>query len=394
MRSMTIERPGMSARKWQIANADAYLSWRRSTGRDTSNMKSVCDSVVATFVMLSGRVSCPILASRLPDALRRCDDLDFSDLEAGLAYLILHFADRYGRADQVLQRLLRIGFAPIRRQRVAVLDIGAGPAPSSYAAYDFYNDLADWSNNRDGEYEVGRAVVHPLDRGIAWDTVIHNFSEQLMALRALPAGQSPLPFGRTYANFAGFSIHEQHHLHRRAIKERIVRDYDQADEYIDPQEAWQEAYAYPAQIPSAYDLVFISNFLTSVNMAETFRRELTTLAHSLTPGGVLLFLTATAGKYATIHAQIEESAQLARLSRIDGFDEPIDANQDERIRGQVAEQVRASVDRMRVVCNLDQSDWQSISDGLPNDLIDPTVPFTLPKFRVFAYRRKSGPRSA
>ncbi|MCM0676686.1 hypothetical protein NCC78_18635 [Micromonospora phytophila] len=391
---MTMQRPGTSARQWQIANAESYLSWRRSAGLDASNMKSVCDSVDATFGMLFGRADCPLLAARLPDALRRCDDLDFSDLEAGLAYLILHFADRYGRADQVLQRLLRLGFAPIRRQRVAVLDVGAGPAPSSFAAHDFYNDLADWNENGDSEYVVGRAVVHPLDRGIAWDTIIHNFSEQLMVRRTPPAERRPLPFSRTYDNFAGFSVHEQHHGYRKAIKDRIVREYDQADEYIDPREAWQEAYAYPAQIPSAYDLVFISNFLTSVNIAETFQRELVGLAHSLTLGGVLLFLTATGGRYAAIHAQIEEIAQLARLSRIEGFDEPIEANQDERMREQVAAQVRASVARVRVLCDLNQSDWRAISDGLSNDLTDPAVPFTLPKFRVFAYRRTSGAATA
>ncbi|WFE26613.1 hypothetical protein O7623_25455 [Solwaraspora sp. WMMD791] len=382
-----MNRPGSSARQWQTANADEHLSWYRSTGLDTIQMKSVCDSVIATFDMLAGRANRSLLASRLPDALRRCDDLDFSDIESGLAYFILHFADRYGRAGQVLQRLLKLGWVPLRRQRIAVLDIGSGPAPSSFAAFDFYNNLADWSSTVGDQHEFGRATIHPLDRGIAWDTIIHNFSEQLMVHRAPPIGWHALPFSRSFKNFTGFSAHERHHGHRRAIRDSIIRDYDDADEYIDPKEAWREAYSHPAQIPSAYDLIFVSNFLTTVGMANTFRRELVDLAHSLTLGGVLLFFTATGGRYAKVHREIEAIAALARLSRIEGFSEPIESNPDQRIRALLAEQVRTSVEHVRLYCNLSQSDWKTISESLSRDATDPTARFTLPMFRVFAYRR-------
>ncbi len=354
-------------------------------------MHSVCESISATTDLLMARVDAMDVAHILPDALRRCDDLEFASLKEALAYFILHFSDRYGRADQVLENVLRSGYLPLRKKRLMMLDVGAGPAPSSYAVLDFYEDLAHWSTENETGYEVARAVVHPLDKGVAWDTVVHNFSEYLVSGRQRVFGDNfGVPFRRTYDNFSYFSVREKHNSYRRAVKSAIMYDFDQNDEYVDPRLAWQEAFKLPAQIPSAYDLIIVSNFLTSVTMTRSFRSELVDLTSSLTPGGVLIFLTGIGRQYPEIHGEIEKIAALGKLSRISGFDEPIEANPDSGLRSLVASQVRSSVDRLASAEGLSLGTWREIAAKLPQDVIDATVDFSLPKFRIFGYRRVVG----
>ena len=104
---MSTPRTNVSARQWQLANAGRFLAWRREKKTRESNMRSVCESISATADLLMARVDAIDVAHILPDALRRCDDLEFASLKEALAYFILHFSDRYGRADQVLEIILQ-----------------------------------------------------------------------------------------------------------------------------------------------------------------------------------------------------------------------------------------------------------------------------------------------
>lgn len=96
----------------------------------------MCAAVAATldWWLADGQVAADAVARRLPAVLSECDRLGFADASEAMAYLVLHLADRYGRATQALELLLAEGWLPIRRERKAVLDVGGGPAPGLYTA--------------------------------------------------------------------------------------------------------------------------------------------------------------------------------------------------------------------------------------------------------------------
>jgi len=114
----------------------------------------------------------------------RCNELAFDTEAETLAYTIWHLVDRYGRILQVLDEMLEAGHLPLRRKRMSVLEVGAGPSPAAYAITDFYEDLQAWSASL-GESGVDfRPVTNLmlLDRGPAWGHLVHHVSEALIAL--------------------------------------------------------------------------------------------------------------------------------------------------------------------------------------------------------------------
>ncbi len=140
---MSDTRGSWRAGRWERANAAAILDWRKPSGSFSYwQLQTVCRAVDA---VIRGYVTDSTSANAVARALRptrvACDALAFRTIDEALAYLVQHLADRYGRVTQVLERLLAVGHLPIRKTRLTVLDIGAGPAPALYAIHDFYDDL-------------------------------------------------------------------------------------------------------------------------------------------------------------------------------------------------------------------------------------------------------------
>jgi len=359
-------------------------------------MQSMCtavESISRDYLDWQG-ISASDIVSHLPPALTSCDKLRFADPNEALAYLILHLVDRYGRVTDVLERLLEHGWLPIRRRRLTVLDIGAGPAPAVYAATDMYTDLADWVTETSREIQMSRVTnAHVLDRGPVWDFILHQFSEQLMAARRRePNAIGVLPFRRTFHDLSGFTVHGAHHEARAAIQKRIVREYERDDEWISSEAAWELAYQEEAPVPSAYDLIVLCNFLTNTVMTDQLRTELHGIIRSLTPGGVLLVLGGIGGDYPSIYAEVTTMAQTAQLAIIDGFAEPIIANPDPIRRGLIRDQVRGDVARL---AGLSPDAWKGVHEFFwrrARDVVDDSIPFELPSFQLLAFRRQlAGP---
>ncbi len=379
-------------RPWQRAIAADFLAWRRTTGRSTLEIQSMCaavESMSRDYLDWQG-ISASDIVSHLPRALTSCDKLQFADPNEALAYLILHLVDRYGRVTDVLERLLEHGWLPIRRRRLTVLDIGAGPAPAIYAATDMYTDLADWVRETAREIEISRVTdAHVLDRGPVWDFILHQFSEQLMAARRSESkAMGVLPFRRTFNDLGGFTVHGAHHEARAAIQKRIVREYERDDEWINSEAAWVLAHQEEAAVPSAYDLIVLCNFLTNTVMTDQLRTELHGIIRSLTPGGVLLVLGGTGGDYPSIYAEVTAIAQTAHLAVIQGFAEPIIANPDPIRRGLIRDQIRGGVARL---AGLAPDTWKGVHEFFwrrARDVVDDSIPFELPSFQVLAFRRQ------
>jgi hypothetical protein len=386
--------PAISARQWERAVARDFLTWRDGeSGRSRLRLESVC-AAVGTMLdrwLAWGRVSADAVARRLPTVLTDCDRLAFADADEAIAYLVLHLADRYGRATQALELLLAQGWLPIRRKRMAVLDVGGGPAPALYAAIDFYDDLATWAASLTEDIPLVRVThAHVLDRGPAWDYALHHFSEFLLIARKTSPIELPasLPFRRYHDELGGFSVPAMHHAERARLQRAIQYEHDLDDEPISHGMAWQLAFQARTEAPSAYDLVILHNFLTNPTMTEELRAELTGLARSLTWGGVLLVLGAAGGDYPAIHASVTKLATSAGLRPLTDVSGRLEANPDPARRGLVATQVRTAVSGLGAAASPEV--WDTMKRRLPRrarDIVDHDLPFSLPHFQVLAFRR-------
>jgi hypothetical protein len=388
-----------SARQWERTVATDFLTWRHAeTGRGRTRLASVCAAVGATLDswLADGRVAADAVARRLPAVLADCDRLDFADASEAMAYLVLHLADRYGRATQALELLLAEGWLPIRRKRMAVLDVGGGPAPGLYAALDVYDDLTAWAASTAQPASPMRVTqAHVLDRGSAWDQLLHYFSESLLAVRRTPPGELParLPFRRYHADLCGFSVLAAHHAEPARIQQAISHEYDLDDEPISSGTAWRLAYQERTDAPSAYDLIILCNFLTNATMTEGLRAELTGLARSLTSGGVLLVLGAVGGAYQAIYATVNELATTAGLRALPDVSRQLEANPDPALRDLIATQLRGAVSDLG--SNASPEVWATVDRTLRQhvpDVVDHDLPFTMPRFQVLGFRCVTWPR--
>jgi hypothetical protein len=380
--------PSLSARRWEISAAPAFFSWREESGVAVSKMTAFAQSVHRTIVAEGWwRSSLADIAPWLPEALRP-DNLAFDTDAEVRAYAALHLVDRYGRVLQVLEYLFAVGRLPLRHAGVAALEVGAGPAPALYAIHDFYDDLVRWPGRGEERSTGPLRVCDALDRAPGWDHFLHCLSEQLIADRQATPASGQLSFRRALSEFAGLNIRAIHHESIASLAFDIGAEFDQADEPISRMTARRFAYEQGTNRPSAYDLIFVPYFLTRADAPQSFQAELRGLMRSLTPGGVLVVLIGTADQYVEIRSAIEKLARSEGMTTVSP-PELMEANVDHARRAIVAGQVRATVAAIAATCSQDQLEPFR---RLPRDVIDPSVAFSLPKFRVLSLVNQRRPK--
>lgn len=374
------------AAQWLRQSAEDFLAWSRASGEAQMRASTLGEAIARVAHPSWHSDTSGAVARSLPEALRNCDALSFSQMSEAVAYAGLHLLDRYGRVMQILEYLMRIGRLPLRKVGLKVLEVGSGPAPALYASQDFYSMLRDWPD-RGGTAIAGIKHADSLERGEAWDQILHHVSEHLMLIRGHSQDASGLPFRRSIEDFSGFDTQRRHHgaiaQHARAI----LSDFDSADEPISLKTAFRMAYQDGGGLPSAYDLVFMCNFLTQPSMTQHFRRELQKLSSALTPGGVLVVMGATGKPYPTIYEEVRGIASAARLTDV-GPTDVFDANLSPHLHI-VSQHARANVAVALADCSDDERN--DIRSRLPEDLWNPGVKFVLPKFQALVFTMQMKP---
>jgi ribosomal protein RSM22 (predicted rRNA methylase) len=327
----------------------------------------------------------------LPSTMGRCNELAFATEAETLAYTIWHLIDRYGRILQVLDELFTAGHLPLRRKRMSVLEVGAGPSPAAYAVTDFYQDLRAWSASL-GEPDVDIRPVTDLmvlDRGPAWGHLVHNLSEVLMTLGE---DRRLRPFGMTYDEFRSFSVRTEHVEGIDRATRRLIAEADSWDEYLSDHEARSQAIRERAYPPGGVDLVVICNFLTHNSMVEEFAREIQSLAGSLTPGGVLVAIGSSGVGYNEIFDEV------TRLATRGNRTLPLPLNSNDILQahaeGYAHDVVEdAILDCLRYLKATAPSEFSLIRDELHPEVRHPASrKLTFPSFRVAAFKNE-GARS-
>jgi hypothetical protein len=367
---------------WERANAEDFLTWRTASGLASQLMRTLGDAVHLTLEQ-HGRwfPEHRPFGPRLPDVLRKCDDLAFNDRAEALAYAALHLLDRYGRVTQILEHLMLAGRLPLRRSEIRLLEVGAGPAPALYATRDFYQSLRDWPA-RQGISVAPLGTAHTLDRGVAWDSVLHHVSENLIGLRGTSLQDGALPFSRSIDDFQGFSVQDRHLRGLANLAASIAYDLDRADDFVSDAAAREMAAQQGVDEPSAYDLIVLCNFLTLPTMTEKFKVELRGLGRSLTPGGLLIVLGGIGGAYPSIYAELRTIARDAGLRDLSPH-AAFQANAEPERLSTVAEHARKCVALGLAGCS--SHERTAVLSDLPKDLIDADAEFKLPTFQVLVF---------
>jgi hypothetical protein len=387
--SVDRQRPRFSASRWERDIADQFLLWRCMSGAGLKLMRTFAEAVSQTLYKdgdqfaQSGK-----LASKLTAVLTSCDHLTFDDRVEALAYSGLHVVDRYGRVSQVLEYLIRVGRLPLRIAGARMLEVGAGPAPALYATRDFYAALSRWPGL--GDIDFGPlGIGDTLDRGRAWDSLLHHLSENLVTIRGRALSDGYLPLDRSIHDFTGFHVRERHHRSVARSAARLASELNEVDEPISDARARQMAYEEGVLEPSAYDMIFLCNFLTQQSMTEIFELELRRLAFSLTPGGLLIVIGGTGGGYPAIYSKIRTIAATAKLCDVSPK-EVFQANAESRALSLIADHIRENV--RFAIMNCPTLVRSAVIESLPKDLVDDKLQFRLPKFQALIFVRQGPPR--
>jgi len=379
---------GFSARRLEIDNAAAWQSWVR--GHESSRIESLSRLASAvkelTARAVADSANARLLIHQLLPTLGRCNELTFETPAETLAYTIWHLTDRYGRVLQVLDALFTAGHLPLRTKRMSVLEIGAGPLPAVYATTDFFSDLKAWvATLGDGGVDIC-PVTEPmsLDRGRAWSFLVHRLSE---ALIGLGDRVRPRPFDLTYSEFESFSVTEEHRAGIEQEARRLMNEADSWDETLDWPDARDQALQAHHYPPGAIDLIVMCNFLTHSDMTSQFAEEITLLADSLTPGGVLLALGSASPGYDAIfeelHRLVTRGGRTKPISISDG---PIQPHSGLRVRSVIEEQI---IDCLRQCERAAPSAFNEVRTQLPRDVRVPgSEPLSFADFRVSAFKNE------
>jgi len=138
--------------------------------------------------------------------------------------------------------------------------------------------------------------------------------------------------------------------------------------------------------PSAYDIVFLCNFLTREDMTEQLDGELRGLACSLTPGGLVIVIGGTgSAKYQKLFSKVRDIAASARLRDVSP-QAPFQANADSGYLPLVANHIRENV--RFAIANSPSKVRSQVEKILPKELLNDQLRFALPKFQLAIFVRQ------
>ncbi|HLP62751.1 MAG TPA: hypothetical protein VK186_28190 [Candidatus Deferrimicrobium sp.] len=384
-----IKQMGFRAMRWERSIANDLLNWYFSNEVSLARMRKfgqAIEQVIQKYTFQFNNAN--LVATKLPDVLKSCDDLAFDDISEVFAYAALHLLDRYGRITQILEYLMKTGRLPLRKVGISLLEVGAGPAPAGYAVRDFYSLLSRYP--RLGDVKVAPLkTLDTIDRGKGWDFFLHYLSECLMSEKSFKFNDGSLSFRRSIDDLKGLDLHKRHHNSVLAYAFLMAREYDDADEYLPDAAIRRLAYQEGVSEPSAYDYIFICNFLSRLDMIDRFETEILHLAYSLTPGGLLIVIGAVGSKYQTIYKKIRQLTAKANLLEISPPDS-MQSNTDVERFSLVAQHVRTNVAFFLSRCTA--ATRAEISGQLPRDITSNTYSFSLPRFQALIFVRQ-GPAS-
>ena len=246
----------------------------------------------------------------LPLVLSDCN-LDVYDKTGAVeAYAFLHLLERYRRTWDAMVALACNGILPFHESALHVLDVGAGPAGSTWALQDFYAVVRETSQpiTELSPLTSCNVNVATVERSPAMASWSHYFAE---------ATNRAGPFRPKFNDFREYNaatIREK----LRAEEIKILENDDEMSrsqairnvDHLNP--VWKEE--------ERYNLCVLSYFLTKEEMPRTFREELFSIMKSLRAGGVFAVLGGVGNPYPAVYRELDRLSADAGLRRIEQID--------------------------------------------------------------------------
>jgi hypothetical protein len=260
---------------------------------------------------LQSKEQCNGFWKSIPAALSGCpSEDDFRHYESILAYGFCHFLDRYLRVWEVMRHLVSQLILPVPRNNFSVLDIGSGPACALYAVVDFYKALSQFAVSK----QLDRLAISPphptpIELSGNMQSFFHVLSEYT---------QREGPFGVLMRDFSLFEPAKQR---KSAIKaeERVLNDGEDFTPFVENSEirVWgNDLYR--------YQLVFLSNFLTTPSIVARFEEQLSSVFKNQQPAGVVIAIGGTGDPYDQVYSVLESTAVASGHRRVENIPEIVD----------------------------------------------------------------------
>jgi hypothetical protein len=289
-----------------------YLTWLKSSRVLNSRFDTVA---TALSVLLHDAIRTPEDASEVwkatPAVLSRCNDqATYAIPGADAAYAWLHLLDRYARTWSALEVMVECHCLPLARHGVRALDVGTGPGPSAFAVHDFYAAMTEFST------ETGdvRWRQPPSLTCVEFDPHTNRFRHRLAEIifqQSARETEGVLAMCHALTDFREILSTANRQRLRKALKA-------EEDVYFDEANGWDSSSRHTpdeaneiAQSLHRYRLIVFSNFLTTVDGAESFEPNLVDILADAQPGSVVMVLGGNGGPYPDVYGYMDGLAKAA-----------------------------------------------------------------------------------
>lgn len=304
---------GVGKRSWTDLlrrNGPELLQWLSARSALHINFNAFA---TALQTLLLSRISTSDDARDVWDAtsavLSRCNEQSTYEMGgAPYAYAWLHLLDRYTRTWRALEHLVAASCLPLARNGVRVLDVGTGPGPAAFAAYDFYAAMTQFSRDR-GLLQFNQPpAITCVEFDPGTNHLRHHLAEVLFG-QTDRQNTGVLAMCNALSDFRDIAPSEE----RARLKRRLLWE---EDEYFnEDRNEWDSESRYSAaeanniaQSLHRYRLIIFSNFLTSVGAIRSFEPNMIDVLSDAQPGSVILVLGGKGGPYPMIYDYVDRLA--------------------------------------------------------------------------------------
>lgn len=234
---------------------------------DFKQIKSLFERYIFEFENWTG------IVTHLSEVLDKCDEIDYEENEIAFAYAIWHFLDRYHRFQMMISDLWKQGYLSDKRRRtIDLLEVGAGPAQGLFAFSEHYAELNQLEN--ENIYSIQSDYI---EQSNGFRDFLHHFIEYAMV------------------NDKYYLVPFHHGRERNAFDFKF-------EEII--YTIWEDCIKQKYR----YNIVIISNFLTTNRTVEEFTKQLTDICKYMRNYGLLMITGASdaSNKYKDIYNSVDK----------------------------------------------------------------------------------------
>ena len=297
----------MSWRQLILDHQSTFLKWIEATDARMVSLNRVSNCLESYLTSrLQSPKDCIQFWNAIPLVRAACNFNETYELPFAVeAYAYVHILDRYWRTWDALIELTTNGVLPLGSEGVRILDVGAGPLPTTYAIWDFFEQLRKFGDmNSIPELVKQGTHFDIVERSDSMRQFMHRFSEHC---------QFSGPYGAEIIDFSDVNPRSERKALEQFLRKKEHYDASADDFYYEysPEEA-----SFSANRHRRYRMVVFSNFFTMGHIVDQFEQVLMSLFSDLSSGAVVLIIGATSNQYEEVYSRLTLLAQNNGLRKL------------------------------------------------------------------------------